>query len=272
MSISFERNRAQTLFEQFLGVNSSEELSGEKERFKTYIISASEASELKDALNLDAIDFFYNGVLSFAEGINSIFQRHFSWSTVKLYYAIYYLLRASLASKGIAMLRCHSMYRLKAIEGEKPFSTNNKAYNTTHEGTIKHYKDLFSASDKLLSNNIDDIDAYEWMMSAREIVNYRSKSFKEPECLDIWNEFSLCLDDASLPKLLKQLEDDPYVLCFQEEFAVVAIPIKRMKETIVDMHNNGLLDKISQERGCFAKDAIGYKTHSLSILNEIFGE
>ena len=61
----------------------------------------------------DAIDFFYSGILSFAEGIDSIFLKRFSWATVKLYYSIYYLIRASMAANGYATLRCKGMFRLK---------------------------------------------------------------------------------------------------------------------------------------------------------------
>lgn len=270
MSINFDRNRTQVLFENIVSVGSPIELADYKTAFKNYIISSEEAVALSGALLLDAVDFFYNGILSFAEGIDSIFAKKFSWATVKLYYSVYYLIRASLATKNIAILRYKGMYRLKAIEGEKPFTTGNKAYSTTHEGTIKHHKDLFALSDRLLSNDIDDMDAYAWMLAAREIVNYRSQTFKEPDCLDIWNEFSLSVDDNSLSELLKRLEDDPYIMCFQEEYSVVGIPIKRLKQTVSDMGLCGLLNELGPIRGAFARGAMGYDDHSLTILSEIF--
>ncbi len=270
MSISFNRNRAQISFEQFIGALSADELSVKKEEFKNHCLTDSEVQQLNNDLKQDAIDFFYNGILSFSEGIDSIFQKRFSWATVKLYYSIFYLMRASLAANGFAILRCKSMFRLKVNVGEKPYHTNSKKYNTTHEGTVNHYKDIFSASDRLLSNKIEDIDAYEWMMNAREIVNYRSVSFLEPNCLDIWNFFSSCVDDGTLVVELKNLEDDNYIKCFQEEYAVVAIPIKRMQQTISDMATAGLLTQLTQDREIFAKTVIGYDDRSLSILSDIF--
>lgn len=60
---------------------------------------------------------FYNGILSFSEGIDAVFQKRFSWATIKLYYAVYYLIRATLSSKEIAILRCRSMFRLVARVG-----------------------------------------------------------------------------------------------------------------------------------------------------------
>lgn len=269
MSINFNRNRAQLLYENFIGV-APEDLQNKREDFKNHILLASEAELIKDALNNDAIDFFYNGVLSFAEGINAVFQKRFSWATVELYYAIYYLIRASLASKGIAILRCRSMFRLVAHEGEQPFGTGNKRYNTTHEGTLNHYRDKFGFSDLLLSNKIEDDDAYQWMMNVREIINYRSASFSEPDCLEIWDCFSSCVDDGTLPSILEKLENDPYVMCFQEEYAVVAIPIKRMQQTIRDMLTSGILHNLSIDRTLFVKSVIRYDERALSILADIF--
>lgn len=239
MSINFDRNRVQVSFERFVGITDPEELKARKNDFKGHCLTSDETQQLQLEIRQDAIDFFYNGALSFAEGIDSIFQKRFSWATVELYYSIYYLIRASLAANGFAMLRCGSMFRLKIANGEKPYGSGNHKYNTTHEGTIKHYKDIFSYSDRLLSNKIDDIDVYEWMMNVREIVNYRSNAFLEPDCLEIWEFFANCVDTFTLVEELKRLEDDNYIRCFQEEFAVVAIPIKRMQQ-LSDIFNHDM--------------------------------
>ena len=129
---------------------------------------------------------------------------------------------------------------------------------------------MFLHSDRLLSNKIDDIDAYEWMMRAREIINYKSSSFLEPECLDIWKFFSDCVDDNSLVDELEILENDEYIRCFQEEFAVLAIPIKRMKQTILEMANAGLLTRLAHDREEFVKSVVDYDHRSISVLLSIF--
>ncbi len=270
MSINFNRNHAQSIYEQIIDVTDPSELTNKKEIFKTHTLSINDVTSLREALNVDAVDFFYNGVLSFSEGIDSIFHKRFSWATVKLYYSVYYLIRASLAARGIAMIRCNSMFRLSVRPGQQPFGTNAKKYNTTHEGTISHYRDLFSLSDQLLSNNIGTIDAYQWIMEAREIVNYRNSSFEEPDCLEIWDLFSECVDNGSFVQLLKQLEEDAYIMCFQEEYAIVAIPIKRMQQTINDLADSGLLSKLPKDKETFARIVIGYDNRELSILRQIF--
>ena len=67
-----------------------------RKEFKNHILTTNEAVQL---------------ILSFSEGIDAVFQKRFSWATIKLYYAVYYLIRATLASKEIAILRCRSMFR-----------------------------------------------------------------------------------------------------------------------------------------------------------------
>lgn len=269
MSISFNRNGSQVLFESFIGAD-PENLNEKKNEFKNHCLTRDEAELLKVELKKDSLDFFYNGILSFAEGIDASFQKRFSWATIELYYSLYYLIRASMASKGIAMLRCKSMYRLFAREGEKPYSKGNKNYNTTHEGTINHYKDLFGLSDRLLSNNIEDDDVYEWMMNAREIVNYRSASFSEPGCLEIWEYFSKSIDEGRFTEILNLLENDSYVMCFQEEYAVIAIPIKRLQQTIEDLLSADLLSGFSEKRLNMIKKIMKYENRKLDIIPQLF--
>lgn len=269
MSINFDRNRSQVIYESFIGAN-PDNLNEKKDEFKNHQLTLQEANILNGALQVDAVNFFYNGALSFAEGIDAAFQKRFSWAAVELYYSLYYLIRASMAAKGFALLRCKNMFRLKVTSGEAPYATNNKKYSTTHEGTINHYKDKFGQSDRLLSNNIDDKDVYQWMMNVREIINYRSAVFSEPDCLNIWDIFSQSIDDGSFVSLLKELENDPYIMCFQEEYAVIAIPLKRLEQTIEDLLNANLLSNLNSDRRSYIKKIIGYERRNLEIVSPFF--
>lgn len=269
MSINFDRNNSQVLYESFIETT-SEDLPNKKEDFRNHLLLPNEVILLNGALRIDALNFFYNGALSFAEGIDAAFQKRFSWATVKLYYSLYYLIRASMASKGIALLRCKSMYRLIVRIGEHPFATGNKKYNTTHEGTINHYIDMFGQSDRLLTNNIDDVDVYQWMMNMREIVNYRSSVFLEPDCLEIWEYFAQSIDEGKFVHTLEQLENDPYVMCFQEEYAVLAIPIKRLQETIYDLSIKGWMADFTTEKAEFIKEVLRYEDRNLNIVQSLF--
>ncbi len=64
MSINFNRNRAQLFYENLIGA-APEDLISKREEFKNHVLTESEAGLLKRVLKEDAIDFFYNGILSF---------------------------------------------------------------------------------------------------------------------------------------------------------------------------------------------------------------
>lgn len=268
MSINFKRNRTQQRYETLLGISTVEELLQKKDVFKSHELTTNEADELKTLLRQDAIDFFNSAVISFSEGIDAIYLKRYSWATVKLYYSIFYLLRTFMASNGYALLRNYSMYRLKVAAGEKPYGTGNKKYNSTHGGTMSHYKDVFSGTDTLLTNTIDDTDVYQWMEDARDIVNYRAVSFEDPDCLDVWCKYKEALESNKLSDLLEQLiNDTQYIYCFQEEYAVVAIPIKRMQQTIMDLDNNGLLATVTDDRKNYANSIINGRGRRINIFS-----
>ena len=109
MSINYNRNRVQTKYERLIGITTPEELKDRKEDFKNHLLTESDVLTLLPEAKLDALDFFNNAVISLSEGIDAIYLRRFSWATVKLYYAIYYLLRASLAAKKYVLMRKQSM-------------------------------------------------------------------------------------------------------------------------------------------------------------------
>lgn len=271
MSINFSRNRTQVKFEEFIGVRNPQDLPQHKSDFKNYILSKDDALLLAETLKEDAKDFYYNGLISFAEGIDAVFCKRFSWATVKLYYSVFYLLRATLAIHNIAVLRCSSLYKLKIKTGEQAHAMSNRKYNSTHGGTIKYYEDTVGPADKMLTNTIDGQSVYNWLMYAREIVNYRSSAFAEPDCLSIWDNFA-SLGNDELARTLKELEDDDYIKCFQEEYAVLAIPIKLLFQTTKKFQDSGLLEQTQQndDRVKVIHSIIKYKERNLEICQDLF--
>ena len=269
MSIDFERNKTQVAYERIVGAD-PENLKAKKVEFENHELSFLETELLKNSLKVDSVDFFYNGLLSFAEGIDSAFNKRFSWATVKLYYSLYYLLRASLASKEIAILRCSELFRLVVKVGGQPIKKGGKGNNSTHEGIINHYRDMYKQDDILLTNNIEDKDVYRWMEDLRNIVNYRSVAFYEPDCLNVWEYFEQSINEGCFAEELKKMEEDSYIMCFQEEYAVVAIPIKRMQQTIADLMRAGLITYLSEERIEHVKSVLQYEERKLHIFSNLF--
>ena len=149
-----------------------------------------------------------------------------------------------------------------------PIGSNNKKYNTTHEGTINHYRDLFSDSDYLETNTIDGDNSYDWMKEAREIVNYKSRSFAEPYCLSFWDYYDSCVTDGTLNKEILALTIDD-TKCFQSDFAIIAIPLKRYVLTKIDYLKSFPSEKISEERSDYIKKAMYAIPDLLDIFEDL---
>jgi len=238
MSINFNRYRAQLRCESIFNCTTLEQWNNAN--FKDLQLDASQAALLSRDLIEDSKDLYYKGLISLFESIKSINSGLLSWATIKIYYSIYYFLRCTLALNGIALIRHKGLYYLKALELEKPIvKKNNKKYNSDHSGTINYYIDLFS-SDILLSQSIDSYNAYEWLMNKREQVNYRERSFNEPSHCDFWNHIASQVKAGKLDKLIKDYTNDNYILCFQEENAILAIPIKRALLTNSSLKAEGI--------------------------------
>jgi len=267
MSINFDRNRTQVTFELLAGYSPQDPPAEKKRKLRNYVLTPGDLKQLEITLEEDAIDFFYNGLVSFIEGINAAESKRFSWAVIKLYYSIYYMLRATLASNGTAILREGKLFRLSLVAGSSPV---DNGVSSTHKGTIIHYCTIFP-NDKLLSNNIEGMTTYEWMLEAREIINYRSVTFKEPGNLNIWDKFVKGIDGGTIGELLCTLENDPnFVYCFQEEYAIVGIPIKCIRNTIDDFSRKGIIKRLNQTRIDYTRNLLNSSLCKLNIPTSIF--
>lgn len=86
----------------------------------------------------------------------------------------------------------------------------------------------------------------------------------------MWNKYKEALDIGTLSDLLELLvNDSQYIYCFQEEYAVVAIPIKRMQQTIADLAGGGWLSLISTDRKEYANRIIKSSERNISIFDNL---
>lgn len=243
--MSFDRHRAQLRCENILNCKTLDDWK--LADFKNLRLDKSQASLLDSELRDDAKDLYFKGLLSLFEALKSVNEKLFSWATIKFYYSVYYFLRCTMAVNGVALIRQKSLYYLKAIDGESPVSKGNKKYNTDHSGTINYFIDLFS-SDILLSQSIDTTNVYDWLMNKREQINYRERQFNEPNHATFWNSIVEQIDKGGFEKLLKDYIQDKFVLCFQEEHAILAIPLKRAILTKDKLDNEDIDIGLSEEQ------------------------
>ena len=263
MSISFNRHRAQLRCESIFNCTTPEQWKSAD--FKSLQLNSSQAVLLSADLKEDAKDLYFKGLLSFFEGINSVNSKLFSWATIKVYYSLYYFLRSAMAANDVALIRHKSLYHLRAIVGAQPVSKGNKKYNSDHSGTINYYTDLFS-SDILLSQQIDSINAYEWLMNRREQVNYRERTFNEPNHSTFWDYIADQVDKGNLEHLIKDYYMDKYILCFQEENAILAIPFKSALLTRNKLFAEKIDLSITEDRKNLLTNLLPTKTYELIEL------
>lgn len=234
MSMSFSRKETQLYFEKFY--NCGDNLNSWNNcRFKDYVVDYKGLEELIPLCQNDAYNYYYNGILTLSEALRGLRNRNYSWSVIKLYYSVYYLIRASMYINNITFIRQKQLYYLELKEGASPTKkSNNNKYNSDHQGTIWHYFDLFNKADILLSNKIDEKESYIWLMDKRELVNYRINKFQEPSEYSFLSYYIDNNFDKNFRKIILEQIDDPYIQCFQKETAILALPIKRLLETNKD--------------------------------------
>lgn len=264
--MSFDRYRAQTSCETFLGCESLEDWWNAD--FPNFALTKSNAYTYKNALHEDACDLFYKGLISLSESINGFTKRQYSWAIVKGYYSVFYMLRADLALKEIGLIRHKSIYYLEAKEGSKPITKGAKGpnrvkYGPDHKATINYYVDFFTGTDTLLTQNIEGLNPYEWLMEKREQVNYRERIFNEPNS----PEFLAFIDSevmaGNIKELIADIFADPFIKAFQKEYAPLAVPIKRAILTRQSFDNSGIAFNISEDKLNYVKDLISHKVDEL---------
>jgi hypothetical protein len=240
---------------------------------ETFILDTSKAFILNEDLKSDAKYFYFKGILSLAQGLMDVKDRLYSWATVKFYYSNFYFLRSSLCIKGEGFFRHErELLYLTARSGQifsqvKEMHKDGKTSPTSsdHRATISLFKKLYGNNnlDQIQTNTIDSKNPYDWLIEQREIINYKQNTFLEPDLSEIWESIHNYVRKKKFEKLINDyLNDKTYIYCFQEEDALIALPIKRMQETKSDFVRYGITDLISNEKKKFLY-------HTLKINKEI---
>ena len=100
----------------------------------------------------------------------------------------------------------------------------------------------------LLSNNIDNTDVYHWMMKKREEVNYKDLDFHDPSAPDFWSELNNEIEIHGIKTTIDKMVNDNWLYCFQDEYAILGIPTKRIILTVDEIHRQGRHLEILEEK------------------------
>jgi hypothetical protein len=180
------------------------------------------AGTLELELAEDAKSYFYSALVSVGDAVQAIQHEFFSWATVKLYYAVFYALRATLAAHKYAVLyhvvgQKGTPYRLRAASGEAPV----KLSGNTHKVILQQYASYFPAV-PMVTQLIGIDKPFEWMMERREEVNYKNAKFHEPAAPLFFKKIA---SEKMRHLLLAYINDNSSTFAFDPDHAILALPI-----------------------------------------------
>ena len=236
--MSINRSGSQIYFENlFKGANGIPFKQISKKKYEQTTITKQQAEDLEVLLENEVASYYYKALLSYMESIPAIKNKLFSWATVRLYYSVFYSVKAFLACNNIAMLLAERrLFYIKAKEGETFKRCDDM---TDHKGTILTLCKIFKNTEMLLTNNIDGMDAYQWMMKKREEVNYRDMDFHDPNPPEFWEMINEEIENLGIKSVIEKLVNDNWLYCFQEEYAILAVPTKRLITTVKEIKKAG---------------------------------
>lgn len=191
-------------------------------KLSTVALNAAQAVALRQALSRDAADYAYSGMVSIGDAVQAIEKSLFTWATVKLYYAVFYMTRALLAAHGTAIF----------YDGTKPYSWESiagamavKRDGPTHKVVLASFGAVLPTS-PLLSQPIGVEGVLDWLMKRREEVNYTNPRFSEPNAPA---HLDLIARTGVRKSVSAYLRDDSFLYAFDPQHAILAFPIEALK-------------------------------------------
>ena len=185
-------------------------------------LNHADAAYIERILREDAKDYLYSGLISLANAFASIRLRFYSWSTVKLYYATFYMIRGLLANAGICV--CYLGTKpivLKAAAGEQMrYPRGGRKAATTH-GIVLETAKRELPNDVIFSQPIAGMHAVDWMRERREEANYWHSRFVEPGIPDHMR----MVNRTGLRRLITAYMGDLLSYSFDPDHAIIAYPM-----------------------------------------------
>lgn len=223
-----ERFKCQVFIENEVGCNDVSQLHNYKVQIENYTLTTDKVGLLRNESFDDACSLNYKAVVSLLEAIYGLINGHSSWAIVKLYYSTFYSLRALLFLNGFVTIKDGkgNIFILKNKNGSKPEKATSKSIKGDHKTTIHAFKKYMS-SHKLNGNTIDGDGTcvFEWLMSHRELVNYRMNSFIEPSYADdVLPRLGRSCDEFD-SVLSKYINNNDYAYCFLSDHSILSTPV-----------------------------------------------
>lgn len=264
MATHSNRSAVQEFFEQKVGCADPTTFSLYLEKLTAIKLNLADVERLDFCVKSDIASQFERAALTICQAVNELDAGRTMWSAVKLYYAVFYLLRVELHLNGLSLVRCNQIFTAFSKHGSSVTKFKNKGERSDHAIAIslanKNLKDI----DILLSSNVDGIDVYNWMKSLRDFVQYKLQKMPEVYEIDVF----FPRNQISISDQIKIFIDDkdPYY-CFDKDFAALAIPIKRFQLSSHSLKKRSIKLSANFHRSA---DELCKKGSSASLLRPYF--
>ncbi len=259
MNLSFSRKRFQLFFEGLFPSPLAN--SSRKHQIINYKLTSENVADQIKFLRYDSKDYYFNGLISLVEGLDNASSRRYSWATVKLYYSYYYFLRAELSATGLGVARDErKLYYLEASAGSSPKPCGGNDHNdiaTLHEN--------MRSSDYINSQSIGGKMPHQWLRSKRELINYRTSRFPEPEIASFWETFDQNMNNDLFESILSKYLTKDSQYWYIEDEAVLALPLKRFLLTKLILDSEKISTGLKSSETKFIED--NYPIQIIDILD-----
>lgn len=239
-SLNFERHQVQEYIELKVGCTDIEKWKSYKLQLEAYTFTNSDAIILSMLCKEDALSYYVKALLTYLQALKGIRNNHSTWSIVRLYYSIFYLLRCKILLSNHLMVRCSSMHIAKLDVGSRLTSYSPSNASGDHQITVKYAEKLYregEMNDIILSNNIENDNVYMWAMKHRERVNYQQRYYADPEIDDVLKTTAVYISSGQLKNLFQAYEsDNSHTFCFDEDFVMSSVPYYHLSSMFHDIY------------------------------------
>lgn len=192
------------------------------------VLQSQFVSGIEQRLINDSIGYCYSGAVSIGDAAKGIGAGLYSWATVKLYYAAFYLTRALLAMKGISIFHVgRTPYRLKVTAGEVPRRLNGN----THQVVLNEFASA-RIYPHLMLQQIGGLSPLAWLREKREEANYGNAKFAEPA---VPEHFERIVEIGVRRAIDGYLSDRTYLYTFDADHAMLAYPLELWRQVLADI-------------------------------------
>lgn len=238
--------------------------------FERKPLSQSEAEILSKCSKEDAVNYIYNSAISLSSAMNGIRSKNYSWSIVQLYYSVFYATRSILSYKNncfVYVKKTETSEKLIPfhIEAKIGFIPKKQKEPSTHKLCIKFFELIFPGS-VFLTQEINNMNPFKWIMREREKANYNVCRMPEPNpppCLNF-------IYKQEMRRLISQYVcDTSYMWTFDDDHSILAFPLTFFRDTVNDLKASGAsLDGNIDGVNLYFRDNVGPLDFMINLFKD----